>query len=115
MEFDILTGMVARTSALDLTRSVRIFHALSDETRLRLVDLLRGGERCVCDLTEALGAAQNRLSFHLKILKDVGLVLDRREGRWVYYRLNPVQVERLAGALTDCCTADKPWLKNACC
>ncbi len=107
--------MLARPSALDLARSVKAFHALSDPTRLRLVDLLREGERCVCELTDALGSAQNRLSFHLRVLKDVGLVLDRKEGRWVYYRLNPIQVRKLAGALSDCCSADKPWLKNACC
>jgi ArsR family transcriptional regulator len=46
------------------------------------------GERCVCDLTDALDAAQSRLSFHLKVLKDAGLVSDRREGRWMYYTLN---------------------------
>ena len=65
----------------------RWFHALSDETRLEIVRLLSHGERCVCDLTEGLGAAQSRLSFHLKTLKDAGLVADRREGRWIYYRL----------------------------
>ncbi len=67
--------------------SARWFHALSDETRLEIVRLLSHGERCVCELTEGLGAAQSRLSFHLKTLKDAGLVVDRREGRWVYYRL----------------------------
>jgi ArsR family transcriptional regulator, arsenate/arsenite/antimonite-responsive transcriptional repressor len=45
--------------------------------------------RCVCELTDALDAAQSRLSFHLKVLKDAGLVTDRREGRWMYYMLNP--------------------------
>jgi ArsR family transcriptional regulator len=65
-----------------------VFRALSDETRLRLIDLLREGEQCVCDLSEAVGASQPLLSFHLKTLKDAGLVTDRREGRWVYYALN---------------------------
>ena len=67
----------------------RWFHALSDETRLQLLERLRDGEQCVCDLTDALDAAQSRLSFHLKTLKDAGLVTDRREGRWVYYAVNP--------------------------
>ncbi|MGQ0704145.1 MAG: ArsR/SmtB family transcription factor [Gemmatimonadales bacterium] len=106
---------MVRTSAFEITRSARAFHALSDPIRLRLVDLLRGGERCVGELTEALDAGQSRLSFHLGVLKEVGLVLDRREGRWVYYRVNPEQIARLAGALTDCCSPGKPWLKNACC
>lgn len=73
----------------DLEATSRLFRALGDETRLRLVDTLRGGEQCVCDLTDQLDASQPRLSFHLKTLKDAGLVTDRREGRWVYYALNP--------------------------
>jgi ArsR family transcriptional regulator len=68
--------------------AARVFHALSDDTRLEIVRLLRNGEKCVCDLTEALDAAQSRLSFHLKTLKDAQLVTDRKAGRWVYYTLN---------------------------
>ncbi len=75
--------------ALDLSRAAHLFHALSDETRLAILDMLRGGEQCVCDLQAALDAAQSRLSFHLKVLKDAGLVTDRREGRWSYYTLQP--------------------------
>lgn len=70
------------------TRSAELFHALSDETRIGLIHLLRKGERCVCDLTSALDAAQSRLSFHLKVLKDAGIVTDRKQGRWVHYELN---------------------------
>ena len=74
-------------TAIDLTRAARLFHALSDETRLAVLEMLRDGERCVCDLQSDLGAAQSRLSFHLKVLKDAGLVADRKEGRWSYYAL----------------------------
>jgi ArsR family transcriptional regulator, arsenate/arsenite/antimonite-responsive transcriptional repressor len=70
-------------------RIARWFHALADETRLGIVERLRAGERCVCDLTDDLDASQSRLSFHLKTLKDAGIVTDRRQGRWVYYALNP--------------------------
>jgi ArsR family transcriptional regulator len=77
----------------DLEQAQRWFHALSDETRLQLLELLRDGEQCVCDLTDALDAAQSRLSFHLKTLKDAGLVTDRKQGRWVYYALNPEAFE----------------------
>lgn len=73
------------TAALDLTRAARLFHALSDETRLGIVEMLRDGEHCVCDFQEAFGAAQSRLSYHLKVLKEAGLVTDRKEGRWSYY------------------------------
>ena len=70
------------------TRAAVRFHALSDETRVQIVEMLSHGERCVCDLMSSLDAAQSRLSFHLKTLKDAGLVTDRREGRWMYYTLN---------------------------
>lgn len=86
---------------IDLTRSARAFHALSDETRLAIVQCLMGGERCVCELQEGLSAAQSRLSFHLKTLKEAGLVIDRREGRWVYYSLDLEALGDLAGLLTE--------------
>jgi ArsR family transcriptional regulator len=76
------------TDGKKLEHSARWFHALADETRLRILTCLTEGEQCVCDLTERLDTAQSRLSFHLKTLKDAGLLLDRREGRWVYYSLN---------------------------
>jgi ArsR family transcriptional regulator len=72
----------------DLEATARMFRALSDETRLLLLEQLRGGEQCVCDLTDELDASQSRLSFHLKALKDAGLVIDERRGRWVYYAIN---------------------------
>lgn len=89
-------------ATIDLSSLTIRFHALSDETRLRIIDLLRGGERCVCELTEALGAAQSRLSFHLRVLKDAKLVTDRREGRWAYYALDAdafAQLEEFVGGL----------------
>ena len=65
-----------------------VFKALSDETRLRIVKLLENGELCVCHIVAAVDMSQSRISFHLKILKDAGLVQDRREGKWMHYRLN---------------------------
>lgn len=79
----------------------QVYHALSDETRLAIVEALRGGERCVCDLQTGLDAAQSRLSFHLKVLRDAGLVRDRKEGRWSYYTLVPERFEAAAVALGD--------------
>ena len=80
---------MANASALDVDRAVSLFHALSDPIRLSIMELLRGGERCVCDLQDDLETAQSKLSFHLKVLKDAGLVSDRREGRWSYYTIVP--------------------------
>jgi ArsR family transcriptional regulator, arsenate/arsenite/antimonite-responsive transcriptional repressor len=81
--------MSAPTATHDLARAAELFHALSDETRLEILEMLRTGERCVCELTDDLDAAQSRLSFHLRVLKDAGLVTDRREGRWSYYTIVP--------------------------
>ncbi len=65
-----------------------VFKALSHETRLRIVKLLANGELCVCHIVAAVDMSQSRISFHLKILKDAGIVKDRREGKWMHYRLN---------------------------
>lgn len=65
-----------------------IFKALSDETRLRILKLLENGELCVCHIVAAVDMSQPKVSFHLKVLKDSGLVKDRREGKWMHYRLN---------------------------
>ena len=67
-----------------------LFTALAHETRLRcLLLLLAQDELCVCELTHAIGAAQPHISRHLAHLRDAGLVLDRREGLWIHYRLHP--------------------------
>lgn len=75
------------TTAVDTVRAAQLFHALSDETRLGILEMLRAGERCVCDLQDDLDCAQSRLSFHLRVLRDAGLVADRRDGRWSYYSI----------------------------
>jgi ArsR family transcriptional regulator len=93
--------MRIETRAEAMEVAARWFHALSDATRLRIVELLGGGERCVCELTDELGAAQSRLSFHLRTLKEAGVVQDRREGRWVYYSLDPSVLEAMAGLLRE--------------
>ena len=73
----------------------RRFQALSDEKRIRILQLLAEGERCVCEIMPALELGQSLLSFHLKTLKEAGLVTDRREGRWVHYSLIPEALEEL--------------------
>jgi len=72
----------------EASRAVKLFHALSDETRLEIMSHLQKGEQCACDLMDTLKSAQSRLSFHLKVLKEAGLIEDRREGRWIYYSIN---------------------------
>ena len=87
---------MATRAASQTDRAVRLFHALSDGTRLSILQRLRFGERCVCDMTDDLDAAQSRLSFHLKVLKAADLITDRREGRWMYYTLNPETLAEVA-------------------
>jgi ArsR family transcriptional regulator, arsenate/arsenite/antimonite-responsive transcriptional repressor len=82
-------------ATLSTRKAVELFHALSDETRLALLDRLKEGEQCVCELTDAMKAGQSRLSFHLKVLKEAGLIEDRREGRWMYYSLSTQAIEEL--------------------
>lgn len=70
-----------------MKQSTRIFKALADETRLRIVALLTRGELCVCDLMSILDLPQSTVSRHLAYLRNAGLVTDRRQGVWMYYRL----------------------------
>jgi ArsR family transcriptional regulator, arsenate/arsenite/antimonite-responsive transcriptional repressor len=86
------------------------FQAVAEETRFRLVQLLAGGERCVCELQDDLDAAQSRLSFHLKKLKEAGIVSDRRDGRWVYYALVPEALEEMRGFLGEVKETHRTWL-----
>jgi ArsR family transcriptional regulator len=87
------------TTSLDLTRAALLFGALSDETRLGILEMLGAGERCVCELQDAFDAAQSRLSYHLRVLKESGLVVDRKEGRWSYYALVPGALEEAHDAV----------------
>jgi ArsR family transcriptional regulator len=87
----------AESTAAD---TAALFHALADPMRIEVLELLANGERCVCDLMEDLGVAQSRLSWHLKTLKQAGLVTDRREGRWSYYTLERVAFDRAEKALS---------------
>lgn len=85
------------------------FQAVAEDTRFRIVRRLAGGERCVCELQDEMGAAQSRLSFHLKKLKDAGVVADRRDGRWVYYSLVPEALDEMRAFLGEVKAAEEGW------
>ncbi len=104
----------ASTSTPDVARVARWFHALSDETRVRLIELLCGGEQCVCDLQSAMDAAQSRLSFHLRVLKEAGIVNDRKAGRWVHYSLRPEALEAMAQYLQARKPTETTWSACGC-
>jgi ArsR family transcriptional regulator len=89
--------MNATTAILEPATLARSFQALADEKRLRVLELLGGGELCVCELAEALGVSQPLLSFHLRTLRDAGLVSARKKGRWVHYSLNRETLVGLGG------------------
>lgn len=72
-----------------------LLKALADPLRLQVIEALACGERCVCELTGELGLAQSKLSFHLKVMREAGLLESRQEGRWIYYRLQPEALEAL--------------------
>ena len=74
-------------AALEVGPVSRLFRALGDDTRLRIVALLSHGELCVCHVQEALGLTQPNASRQLGILKNAGVVQSRREGTWTYYKL----------------------------
>jgi ArsR family transcriptional regulator len=116
----------------------RLFQALGDSTRLRILGLLQAGEVCVCDIHDSLKISQPKASRHLAYLKKAGLVEARREGLWMYYRLtentDPVvdtvrqvvthtlshvdSVRRDAGRLekkTGCCLPDAASTSLKCC
>jgi ArsR family transcriptional regulator len=73
---------------LNCSDSALIFKALSDETRLRIIDMLSGGELCACDILEEFAITQPTLSYHMKILTESGLVNARKDGAWTRYTLN---------------------------
>lgn len=70
-----------------MKNEARLFKALADETRLRILALLLGGELCVCEIIAALALPQSTISRHLAYLRNAGWVQDRRQGMWMYYRL----------------------------
>jgi DNA-binding transcriptional ArsR family regulator len=75
---------ILRRGCVNITNALK---ALSDETRLRIINLLYEKELCVCDIIETLGISQTKASRHLSYLKNAGLVSDRKHAQWVYYSI----------------------------
>lgn len=95
-----LTGGVLDAAAAE--RLARLFKALGDPTRVRLLSLIaaaEGGEACICDLTAPVGLSQPTVSHHMKQLVDAGLVTREQRGKWAYYRVVDDVLNSLAGAL----------------
>jgi ArsR family transcriptional regulator, arsenate/arsenite/antimonite-responsive transcriptional repressor len=94
--------MLPNVASLDVQPITRLFRALGDETRVRIVALLTHGELCVCHIEAALGLSQPNVSRQLGVLRSAGVVAPRREGNWIYYRISePTDPEckRVLGAI----------------
>ena len=90
--------------------TMKILSAIAEPTRLAAMGMLSGGgEHCVCELMEKLSVTQSRMSRHMKILKDAGLVTDRRDAQWVRYRCNaaiPSEIAAIVDAAVNARKAD---------
>lgn len=86
---------------LDDKKTAMIFKALGDENRIRILKLLRSGEKCACRLLEEFSITQPTLSHHMKILCDSGLVIGRKDGKWMYYSLSAEGAETAVRALKE--------------
>lgn len=105
------------TTTLDRDIAVRRLKTIGDETRMAILLQLAGGEQCVCDILDGVDASQSLTSFHLRALREVGLVTDRRVGRWVHYAINPSAVAELEEFLQVIRRAavSAPRCSNDCC
>ena len=79
---------------LDPKKTAAIFKAFCDENRIKILQLLLGGEKCACKLLEALAITQPTLSHHMKILLDSGIVNGRKEGKWMHYSISKEGLEK---------------------
>lgn len=96
-------------------KKLSIFKALSDERRLKILELLKAGEECACLLSEQLEMAQSSLSYHMKILCDSGLVESRQEGKWTHYQLSESGSQEAVALLKEMTTPNAISLGSRCC
>lgn len=90
-----------------------LFKCLADETRARMTLLVAdAGELCVCELTVALEQSQPKISRHLALLRSCGVLADRRQGQWVYYRLHPQLPAWVGELLAGVLAANRAWLQT---
>lgn len=82
-----LRASAEKINADELKREAEVFKAMADPCRLTIIRLLKGGELCVCEIMTALNRPQSSTSHHLIILKDAGLIKERKDGKWSRYRL----------------------------
>lgn len=92
----------------------KVFKAFCDEKRLRILELLRGGEKCACVLLEQLDLGQSGLSYHMKVLIESGIVENRQEGKWTHYKISE-KGSAYASTLLKKLTTPNTISENICC
>lgn len=90
----------------------KIFKALSDPRRLRILELLQHGEKCTCTLTEEVDMPQSSLSYHMKILCEADIVTGREDGKWTHYQISKPGGERALALLREIVAVDEA---KSCC
>ncbi|MEA5144346.1 MAG: metalloregulator ArsR/SmtB family transcription factor [Oscillibacter sp.] len=93
----------------------KVFKAFCDDKRLRILELLRGGEKCACVLLEQLDLGQSGLSYHMKILVESGVVESRQEGKWTHYKISEKGSAYAADLLKQLTTPNTVTEENICC
>ena len=93
----------------------KVFKAFCDEKRLRILELLRGGEKCACVLLEQLDLGQSGLSYHMKILVESGIVESRQEGKWTHYKISEKGSVYAGALLKKLTTLNAETEENICC
>lgn len=96
-------------------KNSQIFKALCDETRLQILDLLRNGSNCACELLENVDIGQSSLSYHMKILVDSGIVESKQDGKWTYYNISEQGSVNAISILKEITTINSTSKKNNCC
>ena len=91
---------------MDEMKTALIFKAFCDENRIRILKMLRSGEKCACKLLEELNVTQPTLSHHMKILCDSGVVVGRKEGKWMHYSISGEGVKIAKDLLKELTSAD---------
>jgi ArsR family transcriptional regulator len=96
-------------------QQAKVFKAFCDENRLRILELLRSGEKCACVLTAKLGIGQSALSYHMKILVESGVVESRQEGKWTHYKISAAGSAHAENLLKLLTTPDLKAEEDICC
>jgi ArsR family transcriptional regulator, arsenate/arsenite/antimonite-responsive transcriptional repressor len=111
-----LPVIIQKTESVDFTPYEHKFKALADQKRLQIMyELTQRGNTCVCDLVDILEMPQSKLSYHLKILLDAGLILRETRGTWSYYELNHSEVNNLLSPELCCIFRNVDLNTNGCC